>query len=99
MLAKYAKFDVTLDNSQHNEICKIVTELDNNHRDRLEAVYKEAGDCEGALRNIWIADKQWAEFYKGQAKNGLHCFVMKSYFVYRSWKMGKQVEPSYHSHW
>ena len=27
LLAKYAKFDVTLDDSQHNEMCKITAEL------------------------------------------------------------------------
>ena len=54
-------------------MCKIAAELDNNHRDQLEAVYKEAGGSEGALWNIWGADKQLAEFYKDQAKNGIHC--------------------------
>ena len=66
-MAKYAIFDVTLDDSQHDEICKIATELDNNHRDQLDAVYKEANDSECVLWNIWGADKQQAEFYKNQA--------------------------------
>jgi len=56
LLAKYAKFDVTLDNSQHNEMCKIATELDNSYGDQLEAVYKEASDSEGVLQYIWIAN-------------------------------------------
>ena len=80
LLAKYAKFDVTLDDSQHNEMCKITTELDNNHRDQLETVYKEAGGSEGTLRDIWRADKQRAEFYKDQVKNGMHYFVTNDYF-------------------
>lgn len=76
LLSKYTKFDVTLDDSQHDEMCKITAELDNNHKDHLEAVYKEGGCSESALRSIWGADKQRAEFYKDQAKNGISCGLL-----------------------
>ena len=67
---KGRKLDVTLDDSQHDEMCKIAAELDTNHKDQLDTVYKEGGGSESALRSIWGVDKQRAEFYKDQAKNG-----------------------------
>jgi len=86
-LSKYAKLDVTLDDSQHDEMCKIAAELDTNHKDQLDTVYKEGGGSESALRSIWGVDKQRAEFYKDQAKNGNSFFVHKllSFVVYRTW--------------
>jgi len=38
LLTKYAKFDIALGDSQYDEMCKIAVELDDNHRDQLEAV-------------------------------------------------------------
>jgi len=81
-LAKYAKFDITLDDSQHNEMCKITTELDKKHRNQLEAVYKEDGGSKSTLPNIWGTDKQQAELYKDQVKDGVQYFVMNSYYVH-----------------
>ena len=28
LLSKYSKYDITLDDSQHDEMCKVVTELE-----------------------------------------------------------------------
>lgn len=38
---KCPKMDVTLDNTKHDEMCQLASEVDK-HSDQLEEVYKEA---------------------------------------------------------
>ena len=73
LLSKYSKLDITLDDSQHDEMCKIVTELQDKHTDQLEEVYKEAigFGVASSVREVWLMDKQRNEFYCDQIKNGL----------------------------
>lgn len=73
LLSKYSKLDITLDDSQHDEMCKIVTELEDKHTDQLEEVYKEAigFGVASSVREVWLMDKQRNEFYCDQIKNGL----------------------------
>ena len=72
LLAKFAKLNITLDDSQHDEMCRITAELENNHKDQLEDIFKEAGDCSDAIKDLWRADKERAHFYKDQLKNGTY---------------------------
>ena len=73
LLSKYSKLDITLDDSQHDEMCKIVTELEDKHTDQLEEVYKEAigFGVASSVREVWLMDKQRNEFYCDQIKNGM----------------------------
>ena len=73
LLSKYFKLDITLDDSQHDEMCKIVTELEDKHTDQLEEVYKEAigFGVASSVREVWLMDKQRNEFYCDQIKNGM----------------------------
>lgn len=80
LLSKYSKLDITLDDSQHDDMSKIVAELEMNHKDQLEAVYAEAGDSEHAVRDVWETDKR-SQFYKDQIKNGN--FVCICLFMYQ----------------
>ena len=70
LLSKYSKLDITLDDSQHDEMCKIVTELEDKHTDQLEEVYKEAigFGVASSVREVWLMDKQRNEFYCDQIK-------------------------------
>ena len=65
LLSKYSKLDITLDDSQHDEMCKIVTELEDKHTNQLEEVYKEAigFGMASSVREVWLMDKQQNEFY------------------------------------
>ena len=71
LLSKYSKLDITLDDSQHDEMCKIVTELEDKLHDQLEQVYKEADGfgVASSVREVWLMDKQRNEFYCDQIKN------------------------------
>lgn len=73
LLSKYSKLDIILDDSQHDEMCKIVTELEDKHNDQLEEVYKEADGfgVAGSVREVWVMDKQRNEFYSDQIKNSM----------------------------
>ena len=70
LLGKFAKLDITLDDSQHDKMCRITAELENNHKNQLEDIYKEAGDSCHAIKDLWRADKERTNFYKDQLKNG-----------------------------
>ncbi|XP_065907460.1 uncharacterized protein [Dysidea avara] len=70
LLAKFSKLDITLDDSQHDEMCRITDELETHHKDQLEDIYQEAGGSREAIKDIWQADKERADFYKDQKKNG-----------------------------
>ena len=65
LLSKYSRLDITLDDSQHDEMCKIVTELEDKHTNQLEEVYKEAigFGVAGSVREVWLMDKQQNKFY------------------------------------
>ena len=65
LLSKYSKLDITLDDSQHDEMCKIVTELEDKPTNQLEEVYKEAigFGVASSVREVWLMDKQQNEFY------------------------------------
>ena len=82
LLANFSKLDVTLDDFQHDEMCRITAELENNHKDQLEDIYKEAGNSGDAVKDIWRADKERADFYKDQMKNGIYSVVCKCYFKF-----------------
>ena len=71
LLSKYSKLDITLDDSQHDEMCKIVTELEDKLHDQLEEVHKEADGfgVASSIREVWLMDKQRNEFYRDQIKN------------------------------
>ena len=71
LLAKYSKHDVTLDDSQHEEMCNLVSEIEEKHSDELEEVYKEASGfaVSDSIREVWTMDKQRHQFYSDQAKN------------------------------
>jgi len=46
LLAKYSKHDVTLSDFQHEEMCNIVSQIEEKHGNELEEVYKKAsGFC------------------------------------------------------
>ena len=72
LLSKYSKLDITLDDSQHDEMRKIVTELEDKHTDQLEQVCKEAigFGVASSVREVWLMDKQRNKFYCDQIKNG-----------------------------
>ena len=65
LLSKYSKLDIALDDSQHDEMCKIVTELEDKPTNQLEVVYKEAigFGVASSVREVWLMDKQQNEFY------------------------------------
>ena len=73
LLSKYSKLDITLDDSQHDGMCKIVTELEDKLHDQLEEVHKEADGFRVAssVQEVWLMDKQRNEFYRDQIKNGM----------------------------
>ena len=58
LLAKYS--NVMLDDSQHDDICKITATLEDRHGDQLEEIYKEAGSfvVVDSIREIWRKDRQ-----------------------------------------
>ena len=60
MLSKCSKLDIILDDSHHDEMCKIVTELDDKHTDQLEEVYKEAIGIgvASSVQEVWLMNKQ-----------------------------------------
>ena len=70
-LNKYYKHDVTLDDSQHEEMCKVVSEIEENHGDKLSEVYKEASSfsASDSIPDVWTMDKQRNQFYSDQARN------------------------------
>jgi len=71
LLAKYSKHDVTLDDSQHEEMCNIVSEIEENHGNELEEVYKEDSgySASDSIQEVWSMDKERNQFYSDQAKN------------------------------
>lgn len=70
-IAKHSNMDVTLDDAQHDEMCKISEEIekDSSH---INEIFKEAASygLEDSLREVWLMDKQRREFMKDQIKNG-----------------------------
>lgn len=67
---KYSKLDVTLDDTQHDEMCQLVGEVDK-HSDHLEEVYKEANTLGKAdsIREVWQMDRERNAFINDQLKN------------------------------
>ena len=67
---------MTLDDEQHDEVCGIVSSIENTHKDELEKVLAEA-DSEGvgeSIREMWKIDSQKAKkhFQDDQKKNSEH---------------------------
>ena len=62
-----------MDDTQHDDMCKITAVLEDEHGDQLEEVYKEAGGfgVEDSLKEIWRKDRQQNEFYSDQLKNSM----------------------------
>jgi len=62
-----------LDDTQHDDMCKITAVLDDSHGDQLEEVYKEAGGFGAAvsIKEIWRKDRQRNKFYSDQKKNSM----------------------------
>ena len=73
LLSKYSNLDVTLDDTQHDDMCQISAVLEDEHGDQLEEVYKEAGGIGvvDSLKEIWRKDRQRNEFYSDQLKNSM----------------------------
>ena len=71
---KYSKLDVTLDDTQHDEMCQLVGEVDK-HSDHLEEVYKEASTLGKAdsIREVWQMDRERDTFINDQLKNSKLC--------------------------
>ena len=71
-LARHSDADVTLDDVQHDEMCKIVKEMERDDSGKLDEIFKEAAshDVEDSLREVWQMDQQRREFMKDQIKNG-----------------------------
>ena len=55
-----------MNDSQHDEMCRITAELENNHKNQLEGIYKGAGLQGGShvIKDLWRADNEQAHFYK-----------------------------------
>ena len=77
LLAKYSKHDVTLDDSQHEEMCNIVSEIEKNHGNELEKVYNEASgySASDSIQEVWTMEKERNQFYSDQAKNSKLYYV------------------------
>ena len=62
-----------MDDTQHDDMCKITAALENSHGDQLEEVYKEASGFGAAdsIKEIWRKDRQRNEFYSDQKKSSM----------------------------
>lgn len=81
IVERYIRTRLTLDDEQHDEVCGIVTSIENSHKDELEKVLAEA-DTEvvgESIREMWKIDSQKAKehFQDDQKKNNEHaCRVL-----------------------
>jgi len=57
---------------QHDEMCKIIKEMERDDSGKLDEIFKEAAShaVEDSLREVWQMDQQRREFMKDQIKNG-----------------------------
>ena len=59
LLSKYSKLNITLDDSQHDEMCKIVTELEDKHiMINWKKFIRKLMVLEWQVQEVWLMDKQ-----------------------------------------
>ena len=74
LLKKYAPHEMMLDDQQHDELLKLVTEIDSTGSDNLQTVYSEAEQhgARSVIESAWNLDMQRNKklFEKDQLRNG-----------------------------
>ena len=73
MLAKYAPHDSTLDDEQHDELLKLVTEIEDNGSDKYSVISEaEEHGARSVLESTWNLDVQRnkKQFETDQMRNG-----------------------------
>ena len=74
LLRKYAPHEIMLDDQQHDELLKLVTEIDTTGSDNLHSVYSEAEQhgARSVFESSWNLDLQRNKklFEKDQRRNG-----------------------------
>ena len=78
-LNKYEPQDVILDDSQHDEMCQVMSALENGGRSELDGVFAEA-DAHGVgtnIRKVWENDKRdlKKQFQSDQLTQGTNSFI------------------------
>lgn len=75
LLKKYAPHEIMLDDEQHDELLKLVTEIDSTGSDNLETVYSEAEQygARSVIETAWNLDMQRNRmlFERDQLRNGI----------------------------
>ena len=79
VLKKYEPQDVILDDSQHDEMCQIMSTLETGGRSELDGVFAEA-DAHGvgaSIRKTWESDKRdlKKQFQSDQLIQGANSFI------------------------
>ena len=72
-LQKYSHTELTLDDDQHDELCKLIATIEERGTEEIEEILKEADNngAGDAVREIWQMDKMRMkkEFDDDQEKN------------------------------
>ena len=75
LLKKYAPHEIMLDDEQHDELLKLVTEIDSTGSDNLETVYSEAEQygARSVIETAWNLDMQRNRmlFERDQLRNAI----------------------------
>ena len=91
-LVKLGELDVTLEDDQSDELCEIVSKIDDECKDEVESIFQEADahfvTTGESLRSSWERDKHnnKAKFFKDQLKNSkLHITSVLVQYDHYTW--------------